>query len=261
MREAHELESELRRLRMPGAIEHLDERLEQAREQNLGYLEFLALVIQDETANREANNFAKRLRQAGFGKQETLESFDLRFNESALPAATIRDLATCRFLEQATNVAIAGPPGIGKTHIVKAVGHEACRRGYEVLFRTTQRLLKDLLNTSEERKRRHLRRTCQVDLLILDDFAFRSLDAAEAELLYVIAEERIGSASTMLTSNRPPQDWYSIFPDPIVGGAILDRMVSGAIKLITTKGRSYRKEVQGSYANADSAESPADENE
>lgn len=249
MERAHEIERELKKLRMPGAIQHLDQRLAQAREQNLGYLEFLSLVIQDETVNREANNFAKRLSRAGFGKQATFEGFDFHFNETALPAATIRDLASCRFIEGTTNVAVAGPPGIGKTHIVKAVGHEACRRGYEVLFRTTQRLLSDLLSLSQERRRRLLRRACQIDLLVLDDFAFRKLDAAEAELLYVIAEERIGAASTMLTSNRPPQDWYSTFPDPIVGGAILDRMVSGAVKLITTNGRSYRKEVQGKRAN------------
>ena len=85
----------------------------------------------------------------------------------------------------------------------------------------------------------------RVDSLILDDLAFRSLDQREAELLYVLAEERLGTASTILTSNRPPQDRYAILLDPVVGGAILDSMVSAATKLITTKGRSYRREVMG----------------
>ena len=82
-------------------------------------------------------------------------------------------------------------------------------------------------------------------MFIVDDFAFRKLDQREAEMLYVLAEERLGRASTIITSNRPPEDWYAIFPDPVVGGAILDRLVSSAIKIITTKGRSYRREVMG----------------
>lgn len=84
-----------------------------------------------------------------------------------------------------------------------------------------------------------------MDLLVLDDFAFRKLDQKESELLYMVAEERLGRASTVLTSNRPPEDWYGIFPDPVVGGAILDRMVSAAIKLVSVTGKSYRKEVMG----------------
>ena len=93
-----------------------------------------------------------------------------------------------------------------------------------------------------ERAERLLRKCLKVQLLILDDFAFRRLDQKESETLYALADERLGRASTILTSNRPPQDWYGIFPDPVIGQAILDRLVSSAVKVITTKGRSYRKE-------------------
>ena len=154
----------------------------------------------------------------------------------------MRDLATCHFLEQKQNLVIGGPPGIGKTHAVKAIGHEAARRGYQVLFRSTQKLLAEMQADSSQRAERIMRRAVAVDLLILDDFAFRKLDQREAELLYMLAEERLGRASTVLTSNRPPEDWYAIFPDPVVGGAILDRLVSSAIKIITTKGRSFRRD-------------------
>ena len=205
----------------------------------------IAEILRRKTV-RHALSYVERIKQAGFGIQKTFEDFDHRFNAEALPGSTLRDLATCHLIDRHQNVVVGGPPGIGKTHVVKALGHEACRQGRQVLFRTTQKLLGELLADSAERAERVLRRAINVELLILDDFAFRKLDQREAESLYVLAEERLGRASTLLTSNRPPEDWYAIFPDPVVGGAILDRLVSSAIKIVTTTGKSYRREVMGS---------------
>lgn len=245
MEDREHLQTNLKRLKMPGLARALETRLQEARETDLGYLEFLSLLIDDEMNSRENSMLGKRLKAAGFGVQKTFEQFDYKFNEEALPSKTLRDLATCSSIEQRRNVVLGGPPGIGKTHAVKAIGHQACRAGYHVQFRSTQRLLSELCADSIGRAQRELARAIKVDLLILDDFAFRALNQREAEMLYVLADARLGIASTVLTSNRPPDDWYAIFPDPVVGGAILDRMVSAAIKIITTKGRSYRKEVMG----------------
>jgi DNA replication protein DnaC len=164
----HQLTDQLKRLKMPGLSHALDMRLAESRTNNLGHLEFLSLLIQDELVNREDNMLGKRLKAAGFGVQKSFEDFDFRFNEEALPAAVLRDLATCHFLEQKQNLVIGGPPGIGKTHAVKAIGHEAARRGYQVLFRTTQKLLAEMQADSSQRAERILRRAVAVDLLILD---------------------------------------------------------------------------------------------
>ena len=98
-----------------------------------------------------------------------------------------------------------------------------------------------------------------VDLLVLDDFGFRTYTQTEAELLYTIADERLSKRATVITTNRPPEDWYGVFPDQVIGGAILDRLVAGAIKLMATKGRSYRKEGQKPMPEAalDSIGTPA----
>lgn len=238
-----ELKSQLKRLRLPGMLAVFDLRLKEAEENQSGYLDFFYSLLQDELISREANNLEKRLRVAGFSGRCTFENFDFSFNQQDLPSATIRDLASCHFIEHLENLVLCGPPGIGKSHIAQAIGHEACRRQMDVLFGKTGKLIEQLSDPLyPQRSARLLKKALHCNLLILDDFAFRKYSAIESELLYTIADERLGRKSTIITSNRPPEDWFAVFPDPVIGGAILDRLVSGAIKIIVTKGRSYRKE-------------------
>lgn len=242
------LETNLKRLRMPAVLENLDLRLKEAEETSLGYLDFLSLLIQDEIDSREANNLNKRLKTGGFSPRMTFETYEYRFNSEAIAPQVIRDLATCMFIRQKRSLVFCGPPGIGKTHISQALGHEICRRGGDALFTKTQKLLEALLDSSYPRRVARLWKQLErVELLILDDFGFRRYEQREAELLYSLADLRLGNASTIITSNRPPQDWYGVFPDPVIGGAILDRFVSGAIKLIVDKAKSYRKHSTYEY--------------
>lgn len=239
-----DLVNDLKRLRLPAMADSLDSRTHQAEESKLGYLEFTQLLVQDEVASRESNSFQKRLKLAGVSSRMTFETFDFEFNNAVLPAQTIRDIASCRFIEQHRNLVLAGPPGIGKSHIAQAVGHEAARRGLDVVVFKTHKLLERLApdRFSSKRNQILMKRCINAGLLILDDFAFRLYSQQETELLYALSDERLSEGSIVITSNRPPEDWFSIFPDAIVGGAIMDRLVSSAVKLIVTSGRSFRKE-------------------
>jgi len=239
-----DIAADLKRLKLPGMADNLDRRSREAEEAKLGYLEFAALLVQDEIASRDSNSFQKRLKTAGFSTRMTFESFDFDFNAAVLPAPMLRDLSSCRFVEHRRNLVIAGPPGIGKSHIAQAVGYEAARRGVDVVFFKTHKLLEKLApdRLSARRTQLLVKRCIGAGLLILDDFAFRAYSQGETELLYTICDERLSEGSIVVTSNRPPEDWFSVFPDPIVGGAVMDRLVSGAVKIIVTSERSYRKE-------------------
>ena len=209
----------------------------------MGYIDYLSLLIQDEFNNRNANALKRAIRAANFRGEATLEGFDFSFNPNIFPKAKIMDLSSCDFIVKKRNVVIAGPTGIGKTHLSKAIGHEACRRRLSVYFTKTYSILQELQDDlSRHQLMRLWRKLTRIDLLIFDDFGFRKMTHKEAELFYSLVDERLGKASMIFTSNRPPEDWMGIFPDPVIGGAILDRIVSGAIKFIATEGKSYRKE-------------------
>ena len=143
MTQLHQLERTLRTLKLGGMLETLDQRLAQARAGELGHLEFLEVLCEDEIARRQAGALRRRIRRARFEEPTTLEEFNFRFNPK-LPVAQIRDLAASRFVEAGESVILYGPVGVGKTHLAQALGHIACRRGHSVTFAKTARLLAEL---------------------------------------------------------------------------------------------------------------------
>ena len=238
MSHAHQLDSALRALKLSGMLDTLDARLAQARAGDLGHLEFLHALCLDELARRDAAAIVRRVRNARFEQATTLEDFDFNYNPS-IPAAAIRDLATLRFLAAGQSIILHGPVGVGKTFIAQALGHHACRHGHTAAFTKTSRLLADLAGGHADRTWvTRLHRWARPTILILDDFAMRDFTPTQADDLYELITERAGR-SLVLTSNRRPEDWYPLFPNPVVAESVLDRLINTAHH-INMNGRSYR---------------------
>lgn len=236
----HQIETTLRKLKLSGMLETIESRLVQARAGKLGHLEFLQVLCEDEVARREAAGVIKRVRQARFEETVTLEDFDFSFNPK-VPAAQIHDLATLRFIEAGESVVLHGPVGVGKTMVAQALGHQACRRGYSVLFAKTSRVLAELAGGHADLTwAARLKKLARPDVLVLDDFAMREFTTAQADDLYeLVTERRAGTSAMVLTSNRSAVDWYPLFPNPVVAESVLDRLVNSSHHVFMD-GKSYR---------------------
>ena len=238
----HHLQNQLKTLRLGGVLETLDLRVQQAQKDSLGYLEFFQLLLQDEVERREGKKLNLRLSKAAFEEEKTLEGFDFSSNPK-LNARLIRDLGNCAFIEKRDHVLLYGSAGVGKTHLAQALGHQACRLGYDVLFTKAVKLFRFLLaGRADLSWEKRMKKYLAPDLLIIDDFGLSALTAIQAEDFYEIVTERHLKASIVLTSNRPPQDWVPLFPDPVMANSALDRLAHHAHHLIM-EGDSYRRKL------------------
>jgi DNA replication protein DnaC len=236
--ETHQLQATLRALSLSGMLDTLEARLAQAHAGELGHLQFLQVLCEDEIARRAAAAVTRRVRAAHFTEITTIEEFD--FTVSAkLPVAAIRDLATLRFLDTGDGIVLHGPVGVGKSHLAQALGHLACRRNHSVSFTTASALLGHLAGGHADRSfGARLRRLLAVDLLVIDDVALRPFTDSQADDLYELATARAGR-STIYTANRAPADWYPLFPNPVIAESLLDRLINSSHVLLLD-GPSYR---------------------
>lgn len=230
----------LRRLKLSPVAETLPERITLARARKMPYEDFLELILSDEIARRDHASAELRARAARLDPTMRLEAWD---DSSAVSfdRDLWAELVTLRFAEDAASVLIVGPVGVGKTFMASALGHIACRRRRQVTFWRTDQLLKRLkasrLDATHEAEMRKLIRT---DLLILDDFCLRALDAVETQDIYELVVERHLKASTVVTSNRDPSEWLAQMADPLLAQSAIDRLQSAAYELVV-EGESYRK--------------------
>jgi DNA replication protein DnaC len=233
------LRTTLKKLRLSGLAETLDVRLQEAAGHNLSHAEFLELILQDELFVRDERQINRRVKAAAFREVKPLDQFDWSFNPS-LPKKQAFDLATCRFIRESRDVLLIGPPGTGKSFLVQAVGYQAIKLGFVVLYRSIFDVVRDFLHDevlAEDDK--VLARYLKPDLLIIDDMGMKQLPRRSGEVLFEIIMRRYETRSTMMTSNRPLEDWGKLIGDVPSATAILDRFLHHA-EVLTFSGKSYR---------------------
>ncbi len=253
-----DLRATLRALKLGQMLPTLPDRLTLARQQKMPHADFLELVLADEHARREAKSASLRARAAGLDAGMRLDTWD----ESA--AVTYdrqlwNELVSLRFLDGPHGALLLGPVGVGKTHLACALGHIAIRRRRTVHMAPAAKLLKRLraarLDNSLDAE---IRRLAGVDLLILDDFALQPLDPTETADFYQLCVERHQRASTVVTSNRTPEEWLTMMADPLLAQSAVDRLASTAHELII-EGESYRRRQKPAIHPATSTSESAGE--
>lgn len=235
-----DLDQILRSLKLSGLKDTLPERLALARQHKMGHAAFLQLLLADEVTRRASRSATLRAAKAGLDAAMRIETWD-EHADLSYDRQLLSDLTSLRFTEAGNGVLILGPVGVGKTHLATALGHTAIRRRMSVGFYRADKLFTRLRaarldNTLEA----EIRRITAVDLLIVDDFALRALDATQTNDFYEIVVERHRRASTIWVSNREPSEWLGMTSDALLAQSAVDRLTSGAHTLIV-EGPSYRQ--------------------
>jgi DNA replication protein DnaC len=247
------LRSALKKLRLSGLLEGLEVRLQEAAGHGLSHLEFLELILQDELAVRSDRQLQRRVKAALFRELKPLDQFDWSFNPS-IKKKQVLDLATCRFVRERRDVLWLGPPGVGKSFLVQAIGYQAIKAGNAVLYRSVFDVVRDFLHDEAlSAEDKVLSKYLKPDLLIVDDMGMKQLPKRSGEYLFEIIMRRYETRSTMMTSNRPLEDWGKLLGDVPTATAILDRFLHHA-EVVQMNGRSYR--LRGRPGG--SAEAPPD---
>jgi DNA replication protein DnaC len=247
------LRQALKQLRLSGLLESLEVRLHEAASHHLNHVEFLELILQDELAVRADRQLQRRIKTAGFRELKTLDDFDWSFNPS-IKKKQVFDLATGRFIREHRDVLWLGPPGVGKSHLVQALAYQSLKAGFIVLYRSIFDVVRDFLHDEAVGKEdKILSRYLKPDLLIIDDMGMKQLPKRSGEYLFEIIMRRYETRSTMMTSNRPLEDWGKLIGDVPSATAILDRFLHHA-EIVQITGKSYRlrNQARGKEAEEDS---------
>jgi DNA replication protein DnaC len=221
-----ELQRALRQLRLGGMATVLETRIHQAQAEAMAPIDLIACLVSDELTRRTDRLLERRRKQAEFrDPQKALDNFDFSFNPK-MNRSLIFDLATGGFISRREDALFLGPGGTGKSHLAQAIGQAAIQQGYRVIYRETHVLLEDLAEAVvENRRKEFMESLTTASLLIIDDFGMRKLPHTAAEDLLEIIMRRYERASTLLTSNRPVEDWGKLLGDVAAVTAMLDRLL------------------------------------
>lgn len=227
-------------LKLIGIQETFGERLKQSQKSELGYEEFLNLILEDEKRHRQNEKIKRLLKRATFKQQASLEAFET-MPSRGVDKKLLSDLSILRFIQNGQNILISGPTGVGKSFLASAIGHHACKNGFVVnYFRMNTLIEKFILERAKANYLNFIKKTVTSSILILDDFGIKPLGPQQYQDLYDVIDERGEEKSLIITTQVPPENWSEIIDDPVTCEAITDRVLSNCIK-IKMKGESFRQ--------------------
>lgn len=233
------LTENLKQLKLSTMCKELDTAVRQARESGCDYTEFLLDLTGLELEMRRKNSLARRMREAKFPLVKTMEDFDLDAAEG-LDRRLLRELVSCEYVRQKRNIILMGQSGTGKSHLATALGIEACRTNIRTRFVSCYGLVNELVEAREERiLQKMLARYCRYEVLILDELGYLPFSQEGAALLFQVLADRHEKGSVIITTNLGFADWSQVFGDPIMTGALLDRLTHKA-HIIGCNWKSYR---------------------
>jgi len=238
-----ELQRALKHLRLGGMAAVLETRLRQAQSEPMAPIDLISCLVSDELTRRSDRLLERRRKAAGFRDLHTLDNFDFSFNKK-MNRSLVFDLATANFIARHEDALFLGPPGTGKSHLAQAIGLAAIQQGYRVLYRETHTLINNIAEATLDGTRKQLMELLStIPLLIVDDLGMRKLPSTAAEELLEIVMRRYERASTLLTSNRPVEDWGKLLGDTAAVTAMLDRLLHHG-HVLKCGPRSWRTKTQ-----------------
>jgi DNA replication protein DnaC len=243
-----ELQRALRQLRLGGIAAVLETRLHQAQAEPMAPIDLISCLVSDELTRRGDRLLERRRKAAGFRDLHTLDNFDFNFNKK-MNRSLVFDLATANFVARHEDALFLGPPGTGKSHLAQAIGLAAIQQGYRVVYREAHTLLAEIADANLDGTRKErMELLSTVPLLIIDDLGMRKLPSTAAEELLEIIMRRYERASTVLTSNRPVEDWGKLLGDTAAVTAMLDRLLHHG-HVLKCGPRSWRTKMQPAETN------------
>jgi len=246
MSSINKIDKKLKKFKLSGMVKTLENRNKYAIENQLTYLDFLQLLLEDEEINRQSNSFKKRYSKSKLDSTKVLSSYDFSY-QPELDKMAILDISSCRFILEKKNIIFMGNPGVGKTHLANAIGLEALKKGYKVLFIHANDMVSKLVSSKGDGSYfGTLKQILNVDLLIIDEVGFKKIPLNHVDEFFEIIRRRYEQNSIIITTNRPFEEWGNIFGDVVLASAIIDRLVHHSY-IFKITGESYRIKTLNSF--------------
>ncbi len=237
------LKENLKALRLSAMYENVEQRLQEAIGGKLSYADYLLLITQDELERRKNNKRELSIKQGNFGRYKNIVEYDFDFN-TKINRQEIYNYLNCEFLRRKENLIFCGPTGTGKTFIAKAIGVEACGKGFKVLFTRAIKMLETIYTGKADGSyTRKIQSFIKPHLLIIDDFGLQPFSDYQLNIINEVISERSENGSLVLTSNRPIEKWDELFGDTVVASALLDRLFHQS-HVVKMEGKSYRRVIK-----------------